>query len=62
MAFPAISCGAYGYPVEDAAAIAVSTVADLLVADSTLQQVHLVCFSKEVYDAYRKAFRARASE
>ena len=62
VAFPAISCGAYGYPVEDAAAIAVSTVADFLVADSTLQQVHLVCFSKEVYDAYRKAFRARASE
>jgi O-acetyl-ADP-ribose deacetylase (regulator of RNase III) len=62
VAFPAISCGAYGYPVEAAAAVAVNTVADFLVADSTLQQVHLACFSKDIYDAYRKAFRARMSE
>jgi len=62
VAFPAISCGAYGYPVEAAAAIAVNTVADLLVAEALLQQVHLVCFSKEIYDSYRKAFRARMSE
>jgi O-acetyl-ADP-ribose deacetylase len=61
VAFPAISCGAYGYPVDGAAAIAVGTVADFLVADSTPQQVHLVCFSKDVYDAYRKALRARNS-
>jgi O-acetyl-ADP-ribose deacetylase (regulator of RNase III) len=62
IAFPAISCGAYGYPVEAAAAIAVNTVADSLLADSILQQVHLVCFSKDVYDTYRKAFRARMSQ
>lgn len=60
VAFPAISCGAYGYPVEAAAEIAVNTVAGFLAADSTLQQVHLACFSKEVYDACRKA-RARMS-
>jgi O-acetyl-ADP-ribose deacetylase (regulator of RNase III) len=62
LAFPAISCGAYGYPAEAAATIAVNTVADGLVTDATLQQVHLVCFSKEIYDSYRKAFRARMSE
>ncbi len=62
VAFPAISCGAYGYPIEAAAAIAVNTVADLLVAEALLQQVHLVCFSKEIYDMYRKALRARMSE
>ncbi len=62
VAFPAISCGAYGYPVEAAAAIAVGTVGDCLIADPTLQQAHLVCFSKDIYDAYRKAFRARMSE
>jgi O-acetyl-ADP-ribose deacetylase (regulator of RNase III) len=62
VAFPAISCGAYGYPVEAAAAIAVNNVGDILLNDPTLQQVHLVCFSKDIYDAYRKAFRAPASE
>jgi O-acetyl-ADP-ribose deacetylase len=62
VAFPAISCGAYGYPVDAAAVIAVNTVADFLVADSTLHQAHLVCFSKDIYDAYRKALRARMSE
>ena len=62
VAFPAISCGAYGYPVEAAAAIAVNTVADLLVAEALLQQVHLVCFSKEIYDGHRKVLRARMSE
>jgi O-acetyl-ADP-ribose deacetylase (regulator of RNase III) len=36
VAFPAISCGAYGYPVEAAAAIAVGAVADLLAAEALL--------------------------
>jgi len=48
--------------VEGAAAIAVDTVADLLAAEALLQQVHLVCFSKEIYDSYRRALRARMSE
>lgn len=56
VAFPAISCGAYGYPIEDAARIAVGEVTSFLASDATLERVRLVCFSKEVYDAYRQAF------
>lgn len=59
LAFPAISCGAYGYPLAEAAAIAVNEVASFLERDETLERVHLVCFSDEVYDAYRKAYEAR---
>jgi len=56
VAFPAISCGAYGYPIAEAARIAVGEVASFLASDETLEQVRLVCFSKEVYDAYCRAF------
>ena len=62
VAFPAISCGAYGYPVDETAAVAVSTVTDFLTADRTLQVVHLVCFSHEIFDAYRAAFAARMQQ
>src|SRR5574341_1522845 len=47
VAFPAISCGAYGYPVAEAAAIAVNEVASFLERDASLERVHLVCFSDE---------------
>jgi O-acetyl-ADP-ribose deacetylase (regulator of RNase III) len=62
VAFPAISCGAYGYPVEEAATVAVTTVADFLAADQTLERVYLVCFSREIFDAYDKAFAARMEQ
>jgi O-acetyl-ADP-ribose deacetylase (regulator of RNase III) len=62
VAFPAISCGAYGYSVDEAAAVAVNTVVDFLAADRTLQVVHLVCFSHEIFDAYRAAFAARMQQ
>jgi O-acetyl-ADP-ribose deacetylase (regulator of RNase III) len=62
LAFPAISCGAYGYPIDEAAAIAVNTVADFLIAERTLQRVYLVCFSHEIFDAYREAFAARMEQ
>lgn len=55
IAFPAISCGVYGYPLSAAAEIAVATVAECLIGDDTLQQVLLVCFGEEAFAAYSKA-------
>ena len=55
IAFPAISCGIYGYPVDDAAAIAVRQVHTFLENDGWLQKVTLVCFSTDTFDAYRRA-------
>jgi O-acetyl-ADP-ribose deacetylase len=55
IAFPAISCGIYGYPIPDAARIAVGTVRDFLDADRTIQQVIFACFGSEVLDAFEAA-------
>jgi O-acetyl-ADP-ribose deacetylase len=57
IAFPAISCGVYGYPLEQAARIAIGTVRKFLGQDSSIETVYLVCFGDAVRDAYRKAWR-----
>ena len=54
IAFPAISTGIYGYPLEPATAIAVSAVRDAVAADSSLQEVVFACFSPEVLRTYRQ--------
>jgi len=55
LAFPAISCGAYGYPLARAARIAVETVHATLAADSQLERVLLTCFGDDVLAAFRRA-------
>ena len=57
IAFPAISCGIYGYPITDAARIAVKTVADFLRADESVEKVILACFGAEILAAYQAALR-----
>ena len=57
VAFPAISCGVYGYPVEAAAQVAISTTKKILSQPSCLEQVTFVCFSDNVYDAYQQALK-----
>ena len=58
IAFPAISCGIYGYPIPDAARIAVRTVAEFLAGDGSIEQVILACFGEEVLGAYQAAMIA----
>jgi O-acetyl-ADP-ribose deacetylase (regulator of RNase III) len=55
IAFPAISCGIYGYPIADAARLAVGTVADFLAREQSIERVILACFGKDVLEAYRTA-------
>ena len=55
IAFPAISCGVYGYPVPDAARIAVGTVAAFLRTDATLTRVIFACFGDVVTRAFAQA-------
>ena len=55
IAFPAISCGIYGYPIPAAARVAVGTVAAFLGTDRTIEKVVLACFGAEVLSAYETA-------
>jgi O-acetyl-ADP-ribose deacetylase len=58
LAFPAISTGAYGYPVADAARVAVSTVAEALHGTTHLIQVRFVLFDLSTLKAYVHAAEA----
>jgi O-acetyl-ADP-ribose deacetylase (regulator of RNase III) len=55
IAFPAISCGIYGYPIPDAAGIAINTVTGFLADDETIQQVIFACFGPDVFAAFETA-------
>ncbi len=57
IAFPSISTGAYGYPLQEAAPIALKTVRDYLQAHSDIQKVRFVLFGPEAYQAYEKALK-----
>jgi O-acetyl-ADP-ribose deacetylase (regulator of RNase III) len=57
IAFPAISCGIYGYPIPEAARIAVGTVADYLARERSIDRVILACFGHEVLTAYQQAMQ-----
>ena len=59
IAFPAISCGVYGYPLDRAARIAVRETAAFLERDTQLEKVYLVCFGQDVHAAYTDAMSAR---
>ncbi|VFS42092.1 O-acetyl-ADP-ribose deacetylase [Serratia liquefaciens] len=52
--FPAISTGVYGYPKEEAAAIAVRTVTAFLTRYNPLERVLFVCFDEETAAIYRR--------
>ena len=58
IAFPAISCGVYGYPIQDAARIAVGTVAAFLKDDQTISRVIFACLGGDVTRVFRGAFQA----
>jgi O-acetyl-ADP-ribose deacetylase len=58
IAFPAISCGAFGYPIEEAGEIAVEVTARFLRANVTIDQVQFVVASDPIMVAYRAALRA----
>jgi O-acetyl-ADP-ribose deacetylase (regulator of RNase III) len=58
IAFPAISCGVYGYPFDAAAAIAVRETRAWLAAQRAPRSILLCCFSHPVAAAYRRALSA----
>jgi O-acetyl-ADP-ribose deacetylase (regulator of RNase III) len=55
IAFPAISAGAYGFPMDRAARIAVAEVKRFLETNSSIERVILVCFGERAYRPYLNA-------
>jgi O-acetyl-ADP-ribose deacetylase (regulator of RNase III) len=53
IAFPAISCGVYGYPIDQAAEIAVRECAKA----QSLERIILVCFGNDVFEAVEHSLR-----
>jgi len=53
IAFPAISCGAYRYPVIEAAQIAVETTGDFLAKEDKIDNVTFVLATDEIFGAYQ---------
>ena len=58
IAFPAISTGAYGYPIEEAAPVALAAVRDALANAPSLKTVRFVIFGQEAMRAFEKALAA----
>jgi O-acetyl-ADP-ribose deacetylase (regulator of RNase III) len=52
LAFPAISCGAYGYPIDQAVEIACREAVAGLMANESIEKIIFTCFGHEIYDAY----------
>ena len=54
IAFPAISCGIYGYPIEEAAGIAIDETRAVLTAEASIDRVIFALFDEAAVAAYRR--------
>ncbi|PKM87311.1 MAG: O-acetyl-ADP-ribose deacetylase [Firmicutes bacterium HGW-Firmicutes-12] len=54
IAFPSISTGAYAYPLEQAAEIALSTVLDFIKKDTHFSEVRFILFNEDILNVYQK--------
>jgi O-acetyl-ADP-ribose deacetylase (regulator of RNase III) len=57
ISFPAISTGAYGYPLEPAARVALQTVIDFLSQNKSLEEVVFVLYDSATYQIYAETLR-----
>ncbi|HYM61553.1 MAG TPA: O-acetyl-ADP-ribose deacetylase [Thermoanaerobaculia bacterium] len=57
IAFPAISCGIYGYPIEKATAIALRETKAFVEKHPEIERVIFACFGRDVLAAYERALR-----
>lgn len=57
VAFPSISTGAYGYPIEEASRIALETIKEFLEREDKLEEVKLVLYTGDSYEAFEKKLK-----
>jgi O-acetyl-ADP-ribose deacetylase (regulator of RNase III) len=62
LSFPAISAGVYGYPLQEAARIALKTVIEYLKAHQDIELVRFVLFGQKTFDVFSAVLKDLASE
>ena len=62
VAFPAISTGAYGFPIYEATRIAVTEVVRFMESDPTIDKVVFVCFNDQSAEAYKSTIAELPSD
>jgi len=62
ISFPSISTGAYGYPVDEAAIVALRAVASFLQKTTSIREVVFVLFDSRTYDTYAAALENLTGE
>ena len=62
IAFPAISCGVYGYPIEEAVKVAVDTVLTFLSREESIKKVVFMLFSDAHLHIYEQILDHEASK
>jgi O-acetyl-ADP-ribose deacetylase (regulator of RNase III) len=62
IAFPAISCGIYSYPLSQATTIAIKETANFLELNDTIDTVYFVCYDESIYDAYLQTLSSLPNE
>lgn len=58
ISFPSISTGAYGYPVDEAASLALITVKETLPKTPSIHEVHFVLFDEKTFQTYKLALQS----
>jgi O-acetyl-ADP-ribose deacetylase (regulator of RNase III) len=58
LAFPSISTGAYGYPLEKASGIAFREIQSALKQYPELEKIFMVCFNQKTLEVYQKTDRS----
>jgi O-acetyl-ADP-ribose deacetylase len=61
IAFPAISCGVFGYPIPEASRIAVQETRCVLIISDAIERVIFPCFTDEVFGSYEAALAEKSS-
>jgi len=57
IAFPAISTGAYRYPVEEAVIIVFSAIKDFIDSNNEIEQINFILYNDDKYNVYTEYFR-----
>lgn len=58
ISFPSISTGAYRFPLEKAAPIAINTIIKETTQSTTIKEIYIMCFDTKTQNAYKKALQS----